>query len=39
VTRRRLSLRVREAANWVGLLLILALMAVVITNDIRWLRG
>jgi regulator of sigma E protease len=39
VTRRRLSLRVREVANWVGLALVLALMAVALTNDIRWIRG
>jgi regulator of sigma E protease len=39
VTRRRLSLRVREVANWVGLALILALMAFVFGNDIAWMRG
>jgi len=39
VTRRRLPLRVREAANWVGLLLILTLMVFVFGNDIMRLRG
>jgi regulator of sigma E protease len=34
VTRRRLSLRVREAANWVGVLLLLTLMVFAIGNDI-----
>lgn len=37
--RRRLSLRVREAANWVGLVLLLTLMVFVIGNDIMRLRG
>jgi len=38
LTRRRLSLRVREAANWVGLVLLLTLMVVVFGNDImrKW---
>jgi regulator of sigma E protease len=38
LTRRRLSLRVREAANWVGLALLLTLMVVVFGNDImrKW---
>jgi regulator of sigma E protease len=38
VTRRRLSLRVREVANWVGLVLLLTLMVVVFGNDImrKW---
>ncbi|HET9551515.1 MAG TPA: site-2 protease family protein [Anaeromyxobacteraceae bacterium] len=39
VTRRRLSLRVREVANWVGLVLILTLMVFVFGNDIMRLRG
>jgi len=34
LTRRRLSLRVREAANWVGVLLLLSLMVFAIGNDI-----
>ena len=38
LTRRRLSLRVREVANWVGLVLLLTLMVVVVGNDImrKW---
>jgi len=38
VTRRRLSLRVREVANWVGLALLLTLMVFVFRNDImrKW---
>jgi regulator of sigma E protease len=38
LTRRRLSLRVREAANWVGLALLLCLMVLVFGNDImrKW---
>jgi regulator of sigma E protease len=38
LTRRRLSLRVREAANWVGLVLLLTLMVLVFGNDImrKW---
>jgi regulator of sigma E protease len=38
LTRRRLSLRVREAANWVGLVLLLTLMVFVFSNDImrKW---
>jgi regulator of sigma E protease len=38
LTRRRLSLRVREVANWVGLVLLLTLMVVVFGNDImrKW---
>lgn len=39
ITRRRLSLRVREAANWVGLALLLTLMIFVFGNDIMRLRG
>lgn len=39
LTRRRLSLRVREAANWVGLVLLLTLMVFVFGNDIMRLRG
>jgi regulator of sigma E protease len=39
ITRRRLSLRVREVANWVGLLLLLTLMVFVFGNDIMRLRG
>ena len=39
VTRRRLSLRVREVTNWVGLALILALMVFVMGNDIIWKWG
>jgi regulator of sigma E protease len=39
VTRRRLSFRVREVANWVGLVLILALMIFVMGNDIIWKWG
>jgi len=34
LTRRRLSLRLREAANWVGVLLLLSLMVFAIGNDI-----
>jgi len=38
LTRRRLSLRVREVANWVGLALLLTLMVLVFGNDImrKW---
>jgi regulator of sigma E protease len=38
VTRRRLSLRVREVANWVGLVLVLLLMVIAFRNDIirKW---
>lgn len=39
LTRRRLSLKVREAANWVGLVLLLTLMVFVFGNDIMRLRG
>jgi len=39
ITRRRLSLRVREVANWVGLALLLTLMIFVFGNDIMRLRG
>jgi regulator of sigma E protease len=39
ITRRRLSLRVREVANWVGLVLLLTLMVFVFGNDIMRLRG
>ncbi len=39
VTRRRLSLRAREVANWVGLALLLGLMAVAFTNDLVRIWG
>ena len=39
ITRRRLSLRTREVANWVGLALLLTLMIFAFGNDLMWLRG
>ena len=39
ITRRRLSLRTRELANWVGLALLLTLMVFAFGNDLMWLRG
>ncbi len=39
LTRRRLSLKVREAANWVGLALLLTLMVLVFGNDIMRMWG
>jgi regulator of sigma E protease len=39
VTRRRLSLRAREIANLVGIILLVALMLVVFKNDIVRLMG
>ena len=39
VTRRRLSLRAREAANWVGLALLLTLMVLAFANDVIRIWG
>jgi len=39
VTRRRLSMRAREAANWVGLALLLALMILANANDVIRIWG
>ncbi len=39
VTRRRLTLRARELANWVGLALLLALMILANANDVIRLWG
>ncbi len=38
-TRRRLSLRAREAANWVGLALLLTLMVLAFANDVIRIWG
>jgi regulator of sigma E protease len=38
-TRRRLSLRAREAANWVGLALLLTLMVFALANDVIRIWG
>jgi len=38
-TRRRLSLRAREAANWVGLALLLTLMVLALANDVIRIWG
>jgi regulator of sigma E protease len=38
-TRRRLSLKAREAANWVGLALLLSLMVLAFANDVIRIWG
>jgi regulator of sigma E protease len=38
-TRRRLSLRARELANWVGLALLLSLMVLAFANDVIRIWG
>jgi regulator of sigma E protease len=38
-TRRRLSMRAREAANWVGLALLLSLMVLAFANDVIRIWG
>jgi regulator of sigma E protease len=39
VTRRRLSIRAREVANWIGLALLLTLMVVALANDVLRIWG